>query len=192
MIELLGKRPAMKNQSLVGSVTAASRFEDTRKNLADRLTDAVEYYLKSDPRDVTDQTYVSRELRKIAVVSLILNIGTFGSGILLALQSVEPVSGSIMLGSFFVCSGATYIVGTTKVAQKYQQAWSDRATSIEQALVATAEKELDRVSTRILNGVAPYTRFIEGERDRIRELDEKCDRLLASAITLRNRINKLG
>ena len=191
MIEYLGKRPAMKNQSLVGSVTAASRFEDTRRNLVEKMTDAVDYYLKPNPRDVSDKTFLFGELKKTAILSSIFSIGTVGSGILLGLQAVDPVAGCIMMGSFFVSSGASYIVGTTKVAQKYQQVWSDRATNIEQSLDAATEKELDRVNKRILNGVAPYTRFIESERDRIQDLDERCDQLLASAITLRNKINKL-
>ena len=41
VIEYLGNRPAMKNKSLVGSVTAASRFEDTRKALRERLSSVV-------------------------------------------------------------------------------------------------------------------------------------------------------
>ena len=45
MIEFLGKRPAVKNQSLVGSVSAASRFEDTRKVLQDQLSGAVKMHV---------------------------------------------------------------------------------------------------------------------------------------------------
>jgi hypothetical protein len=192
VIEYLGKRPAMKNQSLVGSVTAASRFEDTRKNLADKMKESVEYHLRSDPRDMTDKTKLFNELKKTAIISSAFSLGAVGSGFLVALQSVDPVTGSLMLATFAVSGGVSYIVGTTNVAQKYQQLWSDRATNIGKSLDAISDKELDRVNQRILDGVAPYTRFIDGERDRIHQLHEQCEQLVASAVTLRNRINKLG
>jgi hypothetical protein len=61
VIEYLGKRPAIKNQSLVGSVTAASRFEDTRKLLGDRLSTVVRDILQSNEERL--HTYLTAAAR---------------------------------------------------------------------------------------------------------------------------------
>jgi hypothetical protein len=41
VIEYLGKRPAVVGQNLIGSVTAASRFDDTRKDLLEKMSHAL-------------------------------------------------------------------------------------------------------------------------------------------------------
>lgn len=191
VIEYLGKRPAMKNQSLVGSVTAASRFEDTRNNLREKLAAAVGHCLKADARDGPDKDRIFRELKQRALLSSVLNLGAAGSGLLLVFQAVDPMTGLLSMGTMAVGGGASYAMGTARIAERYQQQWSNRATSLEKELKAISAKELDRVNRRILDGVAPYTRFVSGEEERIDMLQEQCERFVATARTLRNRISKL-
>jgi hypothetical protein len=190
VIEYLGKRPAMKNRSLVGSVTAASRFEDTRKNLVDRLSTVVDNILK-DKCDEIDKERLLQSLKQTALLSSSLQVGALCSGLLMYMQNLEPVMGWFSLSAFAVGGGTSYVIGKSRISQQYQQQWHDRAKRLEDALGAISDKEVDRVNRRILDGVAPYTRFVENENHRIDYLQEQCERIRSAAGTLRNRISKL-
>lgn len=190
VIEYLGKRPAMKNQSLVGSVTAASRFEDTRKNLAERLSTVVENVLKPD-HDSMDEERLFHSLKQTAFLSASLQTGALCSAVSTYWQLLDPTTGLVALVAMAGGGGASYVMGTSRIAQQYQQQWQQRADRLEHALAAISEKELDRVNRRILDGVAPYTRYVESEQERLECLQEQCERIGSAARTLRNRISKL-
>jgi hypothetical protein len=191
VIEYLGKRPAMKNQSLVGSVTAASRFEDTRKSLEDRLSRAVRDTLQSNDETV-EKERLFRSLRTTAMISASLQTSALGSAMAVATQMLEPMPGLMAASSLVLGGGAWYLAGTSRIGKKYQNKWSDRAESLDNALEAISTRELDRVNRRILDGVAPYTRFVESEEERIDQLQEQCEGVCLAARNLRNRIGKLG
>jgi hypothetical protein len=180
----------MKNQSLVGSVTAASRFEDTRKNLFDRLSTVVESILKAN-HDHLDKGQLFRDLKQLAILSSSLQIGALGSGLSVYFNLLDPMMGWTTMFLLAGGGGATHIMGTSHISQKYQQQWQQRADRLEHALASISDKELSRVNRRILDGVAPYTRFVESEQQRIEYLQEQCERIGSAARTLRNRISKL-
>merc|ERR1712228_356016 len=47
IIEFLGKRPGSRNQSLVGNVLAASRFDETKQTLSDQINQAIVRHVAS-------------------------------------------------------------------------------------------------------------------------------------------------
>jgi len=91
VIEFLGKRPAIKNQSLVGSVSAASRFEDTRKSLYDKLSDAVKTHVDID--DASERIRVIGSLQQAARITVALELGAAMLGLASAVQIVDMVIG---------------------------------------------------------------------------------------------------
>lgn len=190
VIEYLGKRPAMINRSLVGSVTAASRFEDTRKNLGERLSTVVESVLKPES-DHVHKERLFQSLKQIAVLSGSFQVGAISTGLGMYLQILDPFSGWIGLILLAGGGGVSYFIGTSRIVQQYEQQWNQRAERLEQALGAISDKELDRVNRRILDGVAPYTRYVENEVQRLDDLQEQCERIGSAARILRNRISKL-
>ena len=189
-IEYLGKRPAMKNHSLIGSVTTASRFEDTRRILDERLSEAVS---KIALRSIDEpKAVVFDSLRNTALVSSALNIGGLASIVCTAIEIIDPVVGIATTSGLALSGGAWLALGTSRIRSRYQQEWSDRAESLDEALKEICDKEVERVNRRILDGVAPYTRFVESETGRIHDLREKCEQACTAARNLRNRINKLS
>jgi len=191
VIEYLGKRPAVKNQSLIGSVTAASRFEDTKRNLMKKLTDALKQSL-SETGDVTEQqAYVIKALRQTVWVSTTLQTGTLSSAIALAAQLVDPMIGVVALSSLALTGGVWWMSSIRRIQQNFRNEWNQRALKLDTALQSICDKELERVNRRILDGVAPYTRFVESEQERIDNLQEQCEGVCVAAQNLRNRINKL-
>jgi hypothetical protein len=197
VIEYLGKRPAVRNnQSLVGSVTIVSNFEDTRKNLVERLSNAVDDILntgtdKTIEREHLDKDQLFRSLKHSALLSSSLQVGALSSGGLLALQMIDPIVGWVSLSSLLFGGGASYAMGKARIRQWYNEQWSRRAHHLNKALEAITNKEVEKVNRRILDGVAPYTRFVETEQERICDLQEQCQNIASASINLRNRIDKL-
>jgi hypothetical protein len=106
----------MKNQSLVGSVTAASRFEDTRKLLGDRLSTAVRDILQSNDERL-EKERLFRSLRQTAFISASLQTGALGSAMAVATQLLEPVPGLAVLSSLVLGRGAPVMsLGCPEVA----------------------------------------------------------------------------
>ena len=189
MIEFLGKRPAVKNQSLIGSVSAASRFEDTRKVLVDKLSDAVKTHVDTD--DASERQRVLRPLQQTAFISAGLEIGALASGLATAAQLVDTMLGMGACSLLAASGGMIFSQGRRSTRRSHQAAWKERENRLDDALQAICSKELSRVERRILDGVAPYTRFVETEKERLENLEEASEDILAQAHALRNRINKL-
>lgn len=189
VIEYLGLRPATKSHSLVGSITAASRFEDTRNNLSERLSSAVKSTLRPD-EEIKEKVEVFRTLWTTALVSSGLQLGALGTAIGTVMDLLELHSGILVAASLAASGGACYVIGTSRVAQTLDAKWLDKAKNLEGALVSICDKEVERVSRRILDGVGPYTRYVENETERVAILQEQCEGLCAASHNLRNRIRK--
>lgn len=190
-IEYLGKRPAMKNQSLIGSVTAASRFEDTRKALVDRLSSVLDLTIQNDKEQELELSRLFQSFRQTASVSAALHVGALGSTLLIALDLLDPVLGGICCTLFVAGGAGSYILGTARITRQFEHDWTQRAQTMDKALEAICSKELDRVNQRILAGVAPYTRFVESEQSRLHDLQMQCEGIQSAARSLLNRINKM-
>jgi hypothetical protein len=181
----------MNNRSLVGSVTAASRFEDTRRNLADKLSAAVEKILQHDDNEQRDKARLFQSLQQTGILFSTLQVGALCSVLCVFFQMLDPVTGWIGASVLTGGGAATYIAGTSKAARQYRQSWLQRAERLESALGSISEKELDRVNRRILDGVAPYTRYVESEQHRINYLQEHCERMGSAGRVLQNRIQRM-
>ena len=191
VIEYLGKRPAMKNQSLVGSVMTASKFEDTRRILVEKLTQAVQASLPST-KDGEERQQLLDSLRQTAFVSATLHAGALSSAVAMVAELVDPIPGAVVASSLAMGGALWLTTGTSRIRNNYQNDWTHRAKKLDASLETVCQKELDRVNRRILDGVAPYTRFVESEQDRIDQLREQCEGVTSAARNLRNRISKLG
>ena len=190
MIEYLGKRPAVKNQSLVGSVSAASRFEDTRKILAEKLSDAVKTHITTAD-EAAEKRKLIRSLQQTALVSAGFQMGALASGLGTAAQLVDMMLGMGAGSILAISGGMVFSQGRHNTQRRHRAAWEEREARLDKALQAICSKELSRVERRILDGVAPYTRFVETEKERLDGLLETSEDILAQAHALRNRINKL-
>jgi hypothetical protein len=181
----------MKNQSLIGSVTAASRFEDTRKALVERLSSVLDLTILNDKDQELEQKKLFHSLHQTASISTALHMGGLGSAILLALDILDPVMGGISLSLLVAGGVGSYTLGINRITRQFEHEWSQRAQIMDKALEAIGRKELDRVNQRILAGVAPYTRFVESEQARLEDLLLQCEGIQSAARSLRNRINKM-
>ena len=191
VIEYLGKRPAVKSQSLVGSVTAASKFEDTRNALLEKMSDAVRSIL-SDYDEAAEEADLVQSFRWAAFLSGVLQLGAVGTAAATATSALSVISGMAGATAFAASSVIVMSQRTKRLSYHYQEMWHDRQSQLDEILEVVCSKELEKgVRQKILAGVVPYTRYVEAEQERISRMTEECEAVQASAQALRNRINKL-
>lgn len=198
----------MKNQSLVGSVTTTSKFEDIRKTFEEKMSIAVtnlkivsssssQQQQKSTSKNKSgsvtstlenDGIYTS--LYRLVSLSVTLQASALGSGIAAATQIIDPVQGLTVMSSLAATGGIVYTLGISRIKNNYQRQWTNRSLQLQRALDDICSKEMDKVNRRILDGIAPYSRFVESEQERIDSLHEQCEGVSAAARNLRNRISK--
>jgi hypothetical protein len=189
VIEFLGQRPAVRNKSLVGSVTNASRFEDTRDNLTEHMSEAVRRNI--DAEIEVEEASVLKGLRQSVWLSLGLNVGALGSAMAMGVQLLDPVTGIVACSTFAASSGLVLSRGPPQIAKQHRDLWESRSRNLDESLEVISVRELDRVDRRIRDGVAPYMRFVEAEQERIDRLTRECEDVLSESHRLRKRISKL-
>jgi Skp family chaperone for outer membrane proteins len=191
VIEYLGKRPAVKSRSLVGSVTAASKFEDTRNALLEKMSDSVRSVL-SEYDEVVEKDNLVQSFQRIALLSSVLQLGAVVTAAATAISALGMVPGVASVAAFAASSVFVMSQGTKQVSSQYQEMWKDRQSQLDGILEAVCAKELEKgIRQKILAGVAPYTRYVETEQERVSRMTEDCETVQASAQALRNRISKL-
>jgi small GTP-binding protein len=191
VIEFLGKRPAVHNQSLVGSVTNASRFEDTRNSLTEHMSEAVRRNIDAELE--AEEASVLSGLRLSAWLSLSMGLNAVGvaSALAMGFQVMDPVTGVVACSAFAASSGLVFSRGPQRIANQHRDLWESRSRNLDEALEVISVRELDRVDRRIRDGVAPYTRFVEAEQERIDRLTRECEDVLSESNRLRKRIGEI-
>ena len=190
VIEFLGHRSRLHNHSLVGRVTAASRFEETRQQLAHNLRRSVELHVDLDEAAVQESLLV--RWQQAAWLSAGLNVGAVGSVVATATQWIDVVPGLVGAAALGTASALLVTVGRPQLVQQlYADRWAACGEGLEEDLQVLCAQEGERLARRIRDGVTPYTRFVEAEHERIARLSDQCDRLQQAAQRLRKRINNL-
>jgi len=176
-------------QNLVGSVTAASRFEDTRKDLSDKMTQAVSSVLSSYNSE-EEKLSVFQSLKNTMYISSAANVLALSSGLATGLEAVDLIPGAAATMAFVVIGISVIPYSNGKAIKEYEKIWNHRDAKLGSALESLCSKEIQRIHKRILDGVSPYTRYVQTEEEAITTLNEECDNLSNSSQILRNRINR--
>ena len=187
VIEYLGKRPSVVGQNLIGSVTAASRFEDTRKDLNEKMSQAVESVFSNYTSD-DDKKTVFDAMKNTVYLSTVLNILSIGSGVTIMMEMVDFISGGLACVGFGALGAGIVPQRNRNMTKQFELQWEKRNKKLGTALDALCSKEVDRIHKRILDGVAPYSRYVASEKEDVQKLSEECNKLSEGSQVLRNRI----
>ncbi len=190
VIEYLGKRPSVVGQNLIGSVTAASRFEETRKNLMDKMSHAITSVFSSYD-EKAEKMEVLKSFKNATYISSASHVLALSSGISAALEVIDMTVGGVATCFFFSIGAAIIPYNNMHTSTSYKKAWEQRQTNLSGALEALCAKEIQRIHQRILTGVKPYTRYVETEKETLSLLSDECEKLTNSSGILRNRITKI-
>ncbi len=190
IIEYLGKRPSVVGQNLIGNVTAASRFEDTRKDLHDKITQAVKATFANYDSE-KEKKSVFEAMKTTMLLSSALNTLSIASGAITAMEILDLLTGGFATASFAVLGIGIIPQRNRNIIKDFEFQWEKRNEKLSTALDTLCKKEISRIHKRILDGVAPYSRYVTTEQENLDSYIEECHKLSASSQSLRNRIIKL-
>jgi predicted GTPase len=192
LMEFLGTRPShgKSNQSLVGHVLAASRFEELRETLTQQLKQAVHPQNRVQNHQTTGQQLMT-QMCQLTQVSL----GLQACGILVGLATSAswfPVMTGTGMSSILLGLGTVVLwQGRHAVVNNYSDGWTRWGKALEEDLEQISAQTVTKIQRRIQDGIAPYQNFVQVEQDRIDNLVSKCQDAQGVARQLRNQIKKL-
>lgn len=167
------QRRRVPSDALVGELTTS--FDMRRQALLTSTTEAAQTVVST-----YDAEKESREMGahvEMAVAqTAIAEVGAVGIGALIA----TSVTVAALDVTGIVLAGVVAVLGLFIIPYKRQQAKArfkekiqDLRGRLGNVLRAQFNSEADRTITRMKEGVAPYVRFVRGEKDRIAKTDEK-------------------
>jgi hypothetical protein len=170
-----------------------SPFEYNRRALLDSVGRAAQEAIGS--YDKTAEARAIGEATQMAVAqAALLEVGAVGLGtvVMLALTSVAADVTGLVAASVLATLGFFVIPSKRKRAKADFQA---KISSLRQKLVtgltSQLERELDRSIQRIHEAIAPYTRFVRAEGDRLKLVQKDLGELEKAIELLKVRIERL-
>ena len=167
------QRRRVPSDALVGELTTS--FDMRRQALLSATTEAAQTVVST-----YDAEKESREMGahvEMAVVQTgIAEAGAIGLGAIVATTvtvAAFDVTGILLAGAIAVLGLFIIPYKRQQAKERFKQKIQDLRTRLGNVLRAQFNSEADRTITRMKEGVAPYVRFVKGEKDRIAQTEEK-------------------
>jgi small GTP-binding protein len=192
VMERLGGRQAVHAEGMVGRVD--DRFEYDRQ----RLLEAV----RTEAQRAVDDYDAPAEARRLAesvrdsvAQTALLQVSAVGLGTLvtmLATTTAVDVTG-------LVAAGSLSVVGLFILPARRRRARTELATRVAalrekllKSLTAAFERERDRSRQKVKEAIAPYSRFVRSEGDRLREAETALAAIDDQLEAVSGRVSGLG
>jgi small GTP-binding protein len=187
VMNYLQRRRAQNLDKLVGE--SAGPREAHRRELIDTVGRSVQTIVESYDRDREARELASAVESAVAQTAL-LEVGAVGLG---TLVSVAVLSSSVDITGM-VAAGTLAIVGFFVIPFKRRRAKEDfkakmvtLRTKLIDALTTQFNNESTSAIARLKDGVAPYTRYVRSERERLDKAEASLAKLRQTLSTLRAR-----
>jgi small GTP-binding protein len=163
----LARREAEHAERMLGRVQGT--FEADRARLLETVKREAQRAVEGYDKDAEGRR-LAEDVRDAVVHTSVLQVGALGLGTvvtMLATSSAVDVTG-------IMAAGAISVLGLLILPARKRRATAELAEKTRQmrerlmgALTAQFDRELDRSVNRVQEAVAPYTRFVRGERERL-------------------------
>jgi small GTP-binding protein len=187
---LNNRRTAEHRDKLIGQM--GSPFEYNRRALLDSVGKAAQEAVSG--YDKAAEAKAIGEATQLAVAqAALLEVGAVGLGTVVALAVTSTLADftGIMAASILAALGLFVIPSKRRKAKADLQT---KVSVVRQRLVtgltSQFERELDRSLQRIQEAVAPYTRFVRAEGDRLRLVQRELSDLQKSIELLKSRVGQ--
>lgn len=171
------QRRRVPSDALVGELTTS--FDMRRQALLSATTEAAQTVVST--YDAEKESREMGEHVEMAVAqTAIAEVGAVGLGAVVATSvtvAAFDVTGILLAGVVAVLGLFIIPYKRNQAKERFKEKIQTLRTRLGTVLRAQLNSEADRTITRMKEGVAPYVRFIKGEKDRIAQTDAK----LASA-----------
>ncbi|HMN27617.1 MAG TPA: hypothetical protein PKE45_05625 [Caldilineaceae bacterium] len=182
VMEYLDRRASQHSDRIVGSVT--SNFEFGRQKLIASVGREAQHVVDSYDREA-ESLKLAQEVQTAIIQTAAVEVGALGLGALLvALLHTTLLDVTGILGAGVVAALGLYVLPArrAKVKNEMRQQVNRLREQLSSAMTREFEIELTRSVQRLREAIAPYTRFVRIERD-------KLERMSVDLQDSRNRIN---
>jgi small GTP-binding protein len=184
VMEYLNRRTGQHSDRIVGSMT--SSFEFNRQNLIASVGREAQAVVDSYDREA-ESLKLAQEVQTAIIQTAAVEVGALGLGALLVTllhTTLLDITG--ILGAGVVAALGLYVLPArrSKVKADLRQQVNRLREQLSSAMTRQFESELKDSVQRLREAIAPYTRFVRVER-------EKLERMSADLQTARLRVNTL-
>jgi small GTP-binding protein len=189
--DLLGRRQARHEEDMVGRLEPASL--DERARLLDVVRRAAQ--LAVDTFDAEREALrLAESVRNAVAGTAMVQVGALGLGAVLtiaATTSMADVTGLLAAGTLSALGLLILPARRRRAEGELREKTERMRRELRETLRSTFDRELERMVARIQEAVAPYTRYVRAERDRLETLVGRIGGLRRSADALRRRVELL-
>ena len=191
IMDFLGRRAAQHEKRMVGTVQ--SNFEMNRQSLLDSVGRDARSVVDSYDREA-ESLKLSQQVQRALIQTAAVEAGALGLGaILVALLQTTLLDFTGVLGASAVAALGLYVLPyrRTKIKQELRARINELRGQLDDALTRQFETELADSVQRVREAIAPYTRFVSVERDKLERLDKELNTTRNELEQIRNQITEL-
>jgi small GTP-binding protein len=190
-----GRVPLAQSQrgadKIIGQV--GGPFEYNRRALLDSVGRAAKEVVLTYDREA-EARKLAQSVRDAVAGAALVEVGAVGLGAIL----IAILHGALLDFTGVLAGGAMAVVGLLIIPARRRRAKSDLRTKLEglrqdlmEAMSGEFERELSRSLQRLREAIAPYTRFVRAEQQKLARAEEELDQIRATLSQIRARIEDL-
>ena len=187
----LQRRQTLNLNRIVGG--GGSPQEIHRRELIDKVGEKMTSIIESYDQ-IKEASHLAANVENAVAQTALCEVGAVGLG---ALVSTALLSSALDITGM-VAAGTLAIVGLFVIPYKRKQAKDDfrgkivaLRTNLLEALTGSFKNESENAILRLRDNIAPYTRYVHAEQERILKTQTQLDELRQSISTLRARIEMI-
>jgi small GTP-binding protein len=188
VMNYLNRRQTLNLDNIVGSGGSPQAIH--RRELIDKVGQRVASIIESYDR-IKEASQLAVSVETAVAQTALFEVGAVGLGVIVStalLSSALDITG-------MVAAGTLAIIGLFVIPYKRKQAKEDfrrkvvaLRTNLHNALTSAFTNESENAIVHLRDNIAPYTRYVHAEQERILENTTQLDELRRSTSTLRSRI----
>lgn len=191
VIEYLNRRAAQHADRIVGSL--ASNFEFNRQNLLASVGREAQHVVDSYDREA-ESLKLAQEVQTAIIQTAAVEVGALGLGALLVTllhTTLLDITG--ILGAGVVAALGLYVLPArrSKVKNELRNQVNQLRDQLSTAMTRQFETELKNSAQRLRESIAPYTRFVRIEREKLDRMNDDLQNARRQANTIRAQIDKV-
>lgn len=188
VMDYIRRRANQHADRIIGTVD--SDFELNRQKLLNSIGQNAQRVADSFDRE-TESLKMAQEVQRAIFQTAAVEVGALGLGtaLVLILQGVWlDITG--ILGASAVAALGLYVLPykRNQVKAELRTQVAELRTQLNTAITRQFERELEEGHARLQEAIAPYTRFVRSEREKLEKLDADLRHIKAEMTTIRNRI----
>jgi hypothetical protein len=177
---------------MVGQVS--SNFEFNRQNMIVSVGRDAQRVVDSYDREA-ESLKLAQEVQRAIVQTAAVEVGALGLGALLvAVLQTTLLDVTGILGASALAAVGLYVLPyrRAKVKAELREHIGALRTQLDNTLQRQFDRELADSVQRIREAIAPYTRFVRVEREKLERLEAELQAAHAELLLLRNAVQTLG